>query len=173
MPDVGRYSPSFYWDIYSRTLREGVVYSSMEGYVQDVGINVKEDTVPGFTHYATVIIRRIMHFWSIYTPTHSLRHKVFNILWLVPLFASSLYGFFLSWRDNKTNRYVSYLLAGILVSYTLFHSLTHIDFDQRYRASILIIVIVYSSFGIVNLYDKYVSKIVHAFCSKIKLPTSH
>ncbi len=86
-----------------------------------------------------------MYFWAIYIAPFSFRHKAFNVVWLIPLFSFAMIGIVQSIRMKIRS---SYILWTILLAFTIFHTLTIIDFDQRYRAPLLPIVSIYAGFGI-------------------------
>ncbi len=139
---------SLYWwlDFFTTRMAQGIIISGNPAY--DIVFQGDLDRAPLFTKfhfYLSLVLKRLAFFWAIYISPHSLFHKIFNLIWLLPLFGFALLGFI---NTIKSKIKPSYILCLILFAYTIFHALTNIDFDQRYRAPLLTIITIYSGFGI-------------------------
>ncbi len=149
-------SPASRFQSFSSDLQEGIVIPGMPQYdISSIHAACKDSFYSTISHYSAVIAKRILYFWSIYHYPFSLFHNALNIFWLGPLFAFAIYGFSNAIKKNAINQQVNLLLIAILLFYTLFHAVTHVDYDMRYRSPLLAFVIIYSSYGITSLYQRF------------------
>ena len=78
-----------------------------------------------------LLAKRLAYFWAIFPGRYSSAHKIYNALWLLPLWVAGLGSLLYAlWR--KRDRVTIYLIA-IILGYNVFHALTLIDFDFRFR----------------------------------------
>ena len=106
--------------------------------------------------YFVLIVKRIMYFWAVYIGSHSFMHRLFNLCWLGPLFLSAFIGLVQSIREKIRPSYLFWL---VLLAFTIFHALTDIESDQRYRAPLLTLVTIYSGLGLSWLHSVLIERI--------------
>lgn len=168
--------PAGFWSYATESLQEGEIIPGMPEYDFPYGGDFERDPMTSqIYYYISLLGRRCFYFWSIYLAPHSTVHKVFNFLWLGPLFVASIFGIVKAFKVKHIYIYNLFLITN-LISYTLFHSLLHIDYDQRYRAFLLAILIVYASYGITSLYNLHSGSLrkiptmnrIILFCQKAK-----
>jgi len=102
-------------------------------------------------YYSLLILRRIIAFWTFYFPKFSFSHNLLSILTVFPVIVFGVFGMIKStFVKSSTN----WMLICLILLYTLFHSMTDIDYDQRYRAPILSLLTIYAAYGVWLTYSK-------------------
>ena len=106
--------------------------------------------------YVAITADKFFHYFYFLNNSFSLTHKVINIFLFVPLYFLSILGILgLLNRKMRIELEGNEPLIGIcvltIVSYALFHSLTGLDFDWRFRLPIMPYLLVLSSLGILLL----------------------
>lgn len=140
-------------------IQQGVVVPGIPQY--DIGMRtiLNNEAISSVVFYITVIAKRIIYFWSIYLAPHSTMHRLFNLAWLLPLYGFGIFGI-IKIAKQKTSKFFIILTLGLIIGYTVFHSLTSLDYDQRYRAPLLAILTIYASFGLNYFYSNYFKTLI-------------
>jgi 4-amino-4-deoxy-L-arabinose transferase-like glycosyltransferase len=82
--------------------------------------------------YLRLAGRKAVAFWSLSFPQHSLRHKLVNAAFFGPLFLFAALGLLLAPAPAAAVR----LFWTLLLATTVFHMITLVDYDGRYRLGI-------------------------------------
>jgi hypothetical protein len=94
-------------------------------------------TPQSFLDYSSILGDRFLHFFAFTSRGFSGTHNLYNILFFVPTYSLALAGVFgfLVAKPGSVGRgeLVVYLSLFTVLDYALFHAMTHIDFDWRYR----------------------------------------
>ena len=100
--------------------------------------------------YFFITTDKFIHYFYFLDQSFSLKHKVVNCMFFVPLYGLSVLGVISAAREqnNSIKRSLVALSVIVIVSYSLFHSVTLIDFDWRYRLPILPYMLFISGLGI-------------------------
>ena len=91
--------------------------------------------------------RKLKVLWAPFLPEDSTAHKLINGLYLVPLYALALLGWFVSRRNGP---FLAITTTGVLV-FTLVCVITFVDYDQRYRLPAELFLIPLSAVGLVRV----------------------
>ena len=121
-------------------------FSAREMYLNAFIAYVKADPL----RYAILSLRKGVSFWSLYFPQYSPRHKAANIAFFAPIFVLSVVGLFAFASVDNEGIMLFWLL---LLSTTLLHMLTLVDYDGRYRVPLEPILGVTAGMGFFWLLD--------------------
>lgn len=138
--DAGRAAVNYYSE---RFIEGAVVHDRLETYI------AVKPTSLAFAHLTWL---KFINFFVITLDDYSLIHSVYNIFWFSPIYLFSLFAFSELFR-KKSVLSVSALvliLLGFLYLYTvaMFTAVTLLDYDHRYRAPVLPILIMLATLGI-------------------------
>ena len=105
--------------------------------------------------YVLIILDKFLHFFAISTKAYSLKHKIFNCLYFIPtygLILISINELFRKKSQLSSKEWRLVLLSVIFVLiFALFHSITILDYDWRYRLPCIPPLIVLAGIGSVQL----------------------
>lgn len=99
-----------------------------------------------------MLLLRIKYYWSIYFSAYSMPHKLICCMTILPIFLFSIFSVFGIIKDKKRTYYP--LLAGVM-AYSIIQIFTEVDFDQRYRAPIFLLLILICSYGAEWFWEKW------------------
>jgi hypothetical protein len=88
------------------------------------------------------------------------QHKLVQLFILLPIFIFSLVGFIIALRKKEV---IIIMLAGLFFSHLLLHTMIH--YIERYRLTILTVLVIIASYGFVNL----ISNRLHFFHKNSKI----
>ncbi|MBF0363753.1 MAG: hypothetical protein HQK49_22225 [Oligoflexia bacterium] len=112
-----------------------------------------------YVDFMFITLDKIFHFFFFITKDYSFIHNTINALIFGPtyfLFGAGIFMIVMKKQvDNSTQRFAVSLALLVITIFTIYHSLTQIDFDWRYRISILPYIIVVSSFGVLYLKNTF------------------
>lgn len=83
--------------------------------------------------YAAVCADRMARFLQFTASGYSLRHNLTNSAYCVPLYLLALIGLIHGWRAGNSVQVAVTLALLWIAAHALFHALTELDFDWRYR----------------------------------------
>lgn len=138
-------SISGYFNYFARLYKDGIIVTGMPEYNYNF-IKVSPNVIVFTFHTVIITIYKALMYWAFIIGRHSLIHKVINILIFIPLYLFALSGTIESFKNESKSK-VKFLLL-IVVFYNVFHALTEVDFDWRYRVPILPVLIILASYGI-------------------------
>jgi len=101
--------------------------------------------------YAAISVDRFTHFFHPIHSSFSLRHKVLSLFFFLPVYL--LMCIFLSallmakTRLSRREEAVAILAVGCVLAFAVFHSITQLDYDWRYRAPVLSHLILLATIG--------------------------
>ena len=96
-----------------------------------------------------MFLKKVIFYWNIYFNTFSKVHIVLCFLTILPTFLFTLFSVVCIVRDKAKQLYP--FVAGIL-SYNLLQSATELDFSNRYRSPVFLLLIICSAYGMRKLY---------------------
>ncbi len=101
--------------------------------------------------FLQIFLAKLVSFWSPTAKKFSLSHIFLNLVTFIPLYIFGLIGIFKSLRNlpqDELAKKITLFSFSCLLSFWIFHSLTEIDFDWRYRMPALPFLIIFASFGL-------------------------
>ena len=106
-------------------------------------------------NFAAVTLRKLGYFFAVYLRGFSLAHKLANVVFFFPVYGLSLIAVYELFRSNsKLGReawWAGWLALVWIISYAAFHALQQIDYDWRYRLTIMLPLIILASVGLRSL----------------------
>lgn len=90
-----------------------------------------------------IVLKRTVMYWSVCFSGYSLGHRVFCYVTIMPVFAFSIVSVAMIFKDKKQEFYPFIIMV---VFYCVIQVFTEVDFDQRYRSPIFMILIVICSY---------------------------
>ncbi len=111
-----------------------------------LSLNNSGSILAAFTNIIQIVLARFAMFWQPFAHTFSFAHSIVNTLYLIPLYLCSLY-YLIRQNGHMLKKEIIFILSVIIV-YWLFHSVTLIDYDWRYRVTVLPFLIIIASAGI-------------------------
>ena len=133
-----------YFNVFMDFFRDGMVIRNRPEYDLPNDAFLEGGLFAKILFMLEVVLMRCVAFWNPFIIGYSVPHLLFNGLTLFPYFILALYGMIRNFRGQ----YLALVL--ILVVVTLFHSVTLIDYDHRYRLPILGFVLVLSGIGLLD-----------------------
>lgn len=135
------------------------IQRNSEDYAQGAVVHGRHNTYHAppvsLMDYATISADKFKHFFHPIHPAFSRSHKALSLLFFVPVyfFAGVTLAVFFMRKTGLGQREESVvmLLFGSVLVFALFHSVTQLDYDWRYRFPILPHLIVLSSIGFATL----------------------
>lgn len=92
--------------------------------------------------YTIVLLKRMVMFWSVFFSEHSLRHKIYCIVTVLPVFVLSIPAMISTFKKRKTELYP--FAFGVL-SYHVVSIFTELEYDMRYRMPIFLLLVIVNS----------------------------
>jgi 4-amino-4-deoxy-L-arabinose transferase-like glycosyltransferase len=135
-----------YQGVVSKFYSDGVVIDGRPGY------NLPVDN--GFMSMASIFLHRLVAFWFVYPAEFAFSHKLFNAVFLIPLYIFSLYGAVRFWKESRNNRSIIGLVLLFIALYWFATSLTNVDYDWRLRLPVWPFIILLASYGFVSLHHQ-------------------
>lgn len=140
----------------------GAIQRNAEDYAQGTVLHGRRDTyhVPPVSlgDYALISADRFKHFFHPVYSGFSRSHKILSLLFFMPvyLFGSIALALWLTAKTGLGRREESILtlLFGCVLIFALFHSVTQLDYDWRYRLPVLPHFIVIAATGFAMLSNK-------------------
>lgn len=111
--------------------------------------------------YIFITADKFIHYFYFSDRLFSLTHKLINYLFFVPTYVLFILGIIAS-VDKRIHFNIKSLVAiaiAVIIAFSLFHSMTLIDFDWRYRLPILPYMLLISGLGMKMLLQNASSKI--------------
>jgi hypothetical protein len=103
-----------------------------------------------------VFLKRMLYFWAVTMPRYSIGHKLFNLLWLLPIWIAGAVGIISALLKKRT--VLTLFPIALIIGYNVFQALIMIDFDFRYRIvtipSIFIMICILINFFLSNRLKK-------------------
>jgi len=106
------------------------------------------------------MLSRLYYFWNIFLPRYSLSHSLINAVSYIPLYVFSLFS--LPMLRRKNTRLALGFMWLCVLSISVTHMVTFIDWDNRYRLAVIPFLIIFASIGfyhsiriIINRYIKW------------------
>lgn len=142
-----------YIDVYQK----GEVISARPEY------NVDVNWQPGITAgnvliFIKIFTRKLVAYWEFIMPNYALGHKIVNIITFIPLYALGVYGF-LKGIKVKDRRNPPLFILYLVVCFWIFHALTEIEPDGRYRLPLLAFLVILSGYGLSLILDKILARV--------------
>ena len=130
-----------------------------EGEMRGIVVNNRPYTyhkVPvSVIDYVLIIVDKFLHFFAIYTRDYSLKHKIFNYLFFLPAYGLALITLYEIFRKKSKlspeEWNLTFLSVIFVVIFALFHSITILDYDWRYRLPCIAPLIVLAGIGSMQL----------------------
>jgi len=136
--DTDRVSPSGYMILFTERFADGTIIDERPAHNL-----VQDSNEADLVFYSRVFLTRCLYFWSPFISGYSTSHLALNSICLLPIIILGLLGLLTSY--NKLNFIEICTLTLPLIIFTIFHSLTLIDYDHRYRVPVLWIMIIFSA----------------------------
>lgn len=137
-------------DYFINGFRDGMVVNGRPEY--DITVVPEHIGSPWFiVDILKILLKRICMYWSIYFDGYSSMHKLFVLGTILPTFILSIWSIIQVIR-NKAKSF--YPLITMTMFYFVLQVFTEVDFDQRYRAPIFMILIILCSYGVSDIYKK-------------------
>lgn len=136
-----------YFDVFSGFYENGIIIKHRPAYDLSNEALIESGFFGKLIFVAEIILYRVMMFWNPFIEGYSTSHLFFNAFTLLPYFVLTLYAVVRNFRAQFMS------LIMVLFTVTLFHSLTIIDSDHRYRVPLLGIVLVLSGIGALDLVE--------------------
>ena len=96
-----------------------------------------------------MLLLKAVYYWSIYFKAFSKAHTILCFLTILPTFLFTLFSVICIIRDKVKQLYP--FVDGIF-SYSFIQIATEVDYDQRYRSPIFLLLIICSAYGVRKLY---------------------
>ena len=96
-----------------------------------------------------MFLLKAVYYWSVYFKAYSKTHIAICFLTILPTFLFTLFSVICIIRDKAKQLYP--FVVGIF-SYSVLQIATEVDFDQRYRSPIFLLLIICSAYGVKKLY---------------------
>ena len=134
-----------YFNIFMEFFRDGVVIKHRPEYNLPSDVFADGSLFAKIFYMLKIVALRFIAFWNPFIIGYSKQHLIFNGLTLFPCFVLALYAMIRNFRGQ--------FLAIVLILFvvTLFHSLTLIDYDHRYRVPLLGFVLVLAGIGLLDV----------------------
>ncbi len=127
-------------------LPAGAIQDSVSGYhdYAAMGMVVWErpeytfDPPEDYLGFLLIAVRRLYYFFLFVAKDFSTLHKVLNVLFFIPFYALVCFGIWLVLRPATAlappHRLIGLLAIGLILLFDVFHAVTLLDFDWRYRS---------------------------------------
>lgn len=144
--------------------KEYIQNIAADRYGQGVVINSRPETyimVSGsIIDYALVSWKKFFSFFQYISQGFSLYHNLFKFFYYTVVYAFGVLAVMVTFKKQTENRYefsemVTVLSLVFVMGIAMFHSLTYIDYDWRYRVPILPYVLILSVYGFDVAINKY------------------
>tara|TARA_B100002003_G_scaffold218280_1_gene219130 strand:- start:208 stop:768 length:561 start_codon:yes stop_codon:yes gene_type:complete len=130
-----------------------------EGEMRGIVVNNRPYTyhkVPvSVIDYVLIIADKFLHFFAVFTRDYSLKHMIFNHLFFLPAYGLAfitLYEIFRKKSKLSPEEWnLAFLSVIFVLIFALFHSITILDFDWRYRLPCIPPLIVLAGIGSMQL----------------------
>jgi hypothetical protein len=123
-----------------RALRVGIEWNARQ-YLAGVVVQdrpaIAHATPVGALDFCLITIDRIAHFYAIFVSGFSALHVAAALIVYVPLFALAAMATVSALRQSSQRAFVIRMSAVVIVVAGLWHALTNLDFDWRYRLPLL------------------------------------
>jgi hypothetical protein len=106
------------------------------------------DPAVDFTGYARVTFQKLLFFITPWLPHYSAAHSVINLLFFVPGYGLSIAAISNLRRLPPPQQRAVVVLALFALSVAVFHAMTLIDSDHRYRLPVLPAILMLASIGL-------------------------
>lgn len=143
-----------YFKYFSDLYKNGIIITGMPEY-DYYFIKGASGALVLTIHYIAITIYKAVMYWAVIIGRHSLAHKLLEIIMLVPLYIFSVIGIVKSLKQK--NSYTKILIF-VILAYNIFHALTEVDFDWRYRVPVLPFLIILASYGFSVLLFNFITK---------------
>lgn len=105
--------------------------------------------------FVLIIADKFLHFFAVFTRDYSLKHKIFNCLLFLPLYVLALITLYEIFRKKSKlspeEWNLAFLSVIFIIIFALFHSITILDYDWRYRLPCIPPLIVLAGIGSMQL----------------------
>lgn len=105
----------------------------------------------GALEYLALTLDRIAHFYAFVVTGFSARHMVIAAAYYVPIFVLAIVGYWNAKRRPDHRAFIAGMSGAIIVTAGLWHALTNLDFDWRYRLPLLPHAILLAAWGFGDL----------------------
>jgi hypothetical protein len=130
-----------------------------EGEMRGIVVNNRPYTyhkVPvSAVDYVLIIADKFLHFFAVFTRDYSLKHKIFNHFFFLPVYGLALITLYEIFRKKSKLSHeewnLAFLSAIFIIIFALFHSITILDYDWRYRLPCIPPLIVLAGIGSMQL----------------------
>ena len=130
-----------------------------EGEMRGIVVNNRPYTyhkVPvSVIDYVLIIADKFLHFFAVFTRDYSLKHKIFNHFFFLPVYGLALITLYEIFRKKSKlspeEWNLAFLSVIFIIIFALFHSITILDYDWRYRLPCLPPLIVLAGIGSMQL----------------------
>lgn len=100
--------------------------------------------------FLNIFLHKLAAFWYVTVQDFSWAHKLLNIFTLVPLYCFGVLGYIYN-RKEQTHINIYLFFLHVILFFWVFHALTEVDFDFRYRLPVLPFVLLFASYGFSQL----------------------
>ena len=97
---------------------------------------------------AMVVGDRTIHFYQFVTRGFSLAHNALSAAYFVPLYSLAMFGAIAASRARSRVTALAHFFTVVIAVFPLFHALTIIDFDWRYRTPVMPYLLLLAALGI-------------------------
>lgn len=99
-----------------------------------------------------VVFKKALYFWNVSVKGHSMKHLLVNAVVLIPLYILAMIALYrmIRYREGR----VLWLFIMYIAAFTVFHALTFVDYDDRYRIVLMPSLFVLGAYAIKIYYEK-------------------
>lgn len=138
----------------------GVVKMFSEGWIIHDRPELSHIPPANYFDFVIIILERLIFFFAFTSGSFSQLHNLINVLFFVPSYILALVGainFFRSYLElTDIRKNVSCVCIMTTICFSVFHSVTLIDFDWRYRLPILLPLITLACLGSDYLFSRFI-----------------
>lgn len=98
--------------------------------------------------YLMLVFCRLIYFFAFVSKEFSVSHNIYNLIYYIPMYFFCIIAFLKFNTLSDTEKNITFVMITIILTYAIFHSLTLIDYDWRYRINCNLCFSVLSFFGI-------------------------
>jgi hypothetical protein len=146
-------------------LIDTVSYVSIE-YQQGSVVHARPATYhssPGnILEYAFISLHKFIAFFYLDVPTYSFKHALFNYILFLPVYGLSIFAITKLFKKDDgplpLNWWSIFSCALFIFFFAFFHSLTHIDFDFRYRVPCMLPLLLLATLGLNELINNFAKR---------------
>ena len=105
-----------------------------------------------------IMLVRFVYFFSYLNSDFSLKHNIYNLIYYTPIYAFAIYAIFNINNFTETVKNIIFLQILLIISFAIFHSITLIDYEWRYRLPCIIPLTLLAYYGMQFRFLSYLKK---------------